>query len=167
MHDVVLVAVVERAADLPRELARDALAQAAVADDVVEHLPAAHVLEDHVVVVLVHDHLSHAADVRVVEEHRQRGLAERPDLLRGVLVRLLLGGLGRGRDGTRARSHAGEDLDRELRGMGRSLHISADDGNRTQVTEGGGKPRNTVAGDETGRQVSMQEKRARGRTRWA
>ena len=69
MNDVVLMAVVERTADLARKLACDALAQATVADDVVEHLAATDVLEDHVVVVLVDNHLPHAADVRVVEEH--------------------------------------------------------------------------------------------------
>ena len=69
MHDVVLVAVVERATNLPRELARNPFAEAAMADDVVEHLASADILEDHVIVVLVNDHLPHAADVRVVEEH--------------------------------------------------------------------------------------------------
>ena len=97
MHDVVLVAVVESAADLPCELARNALPEPSVADDVVEHLAPAHVLEDHVVVMLMRDHLAHAADVGVVQEHRQRRLAQSADLLRGVfgcLLRERLGVLG-------------------------------------------------------------------------
>lgn len=38
-----------------------------MADDVVEHLTAVDVFEYHVVVMLVDNHFSHAADVRVVE----------------------------------------------------------------------------------------------------
>ena len=88
MNNVVLVAVVERAPYLTGELACDALAQAAVADDVVEHLATADVLEHHVVVVLVYDHLAHATDVGVVEQHRECSLAECADLLGGVFGRL-------------------------------------------------------------------------------
>ena len=85
-----------------------------MADDVVEHLASADVLEDHVIVVLVDDHLSHAADVRVVEEHGQRRLAESADLLRSVL-RCLLGGRFRGgRTGGGVRGYAGQYLDGQL-----------------------------------------------------
>lgn len=89
-----------------------------MADDIVEHLTAVDILENHVVVMLVDDHLAHAADVRVVKEHGERGFSERADLLRSVFRRLLrrrlrvrgrrdaAGGLG---------GDAWEDLDGELR----------------------------------------------------
>lgn len=80
-------------------------------DDVVEHLAAVDVLEEHVVVVLMDDHLAHAADVRMVQQHRQRRLAQRADLLRGILGRLLGRRLvGGGRPGVCPR----QDLDCEL-----------------------------------------------------
>ena len=107
------MAVVERTADLARKLACDALAQATVADDVVEHLASADVLEDHVVVVLVDDHFTHAADVRVVEENRQRRLTEGADLLGGVFGRLFGRGFGRG-CGACVWRYSGQDLDGEL-----------------------------------------------------
>jgi len=91
--DVVLVTVVDGTGDLPGKLSGDALPEAAVADDVVEHLAAVDILKDHVVVVLVDDHLPHAADVGVVEEHGEGGLSERADLLGGVLCGLLCGGV--------------------------------------------------------------------------
>jgi hypothetical protein len=52
-----------------------------VADDVVEHLTAVDVLEHHVVVMLVNDHLTHTADVRMVEEHGESSLSESSNFL--------------------------------------------------------------------------------------
>lgn len=80
MDDVVLVAVIQRTPDLPCKLACHALPQPPVTDDVVQHLPPVDVLEHHVVVVRVHDHLPHPADVRMVQQHRQRRLPQRADL---------------------------------------------------------------------------------------
>jgi hypothetical protein len=85
MYDVVLMQVLQRRADLACKFAGDALAEAAVADDVVEHLSAVDILGDHVIMVGVDDHLAHAADVRVVEEHGERGLAVDADLLGRLL----------------------------------------------------------------------------------
>lgn len=107
MNNAVLVTVVERTADLARELARNAFPEPSVADDVVQHLPATHVLEHHVVMMLVDDHLPHPADVRVVEQHRERSLAQRPYLLRGVLGCLLRRRLRRRRAPCATRSHTG------------------------------------------------------------
>lgn len=39
-----------------------------MADDVVKHLPAVYVLKHHVVMMLMHNHIAHAAYVRVVEQ---------------------------------------------------------------------------------------------------
>lgn len=69
MHHIVLMTILQRAPNLPRELPCYPLAQLPMADDIIKHLPAADVLRDHIIMVLVHDHLAHAADVRVVEEH--------------------------------------------------------------------------------------------------
>jgi len=47
-----------------------------VTDDVVEHLTTVDIFEYHVVMMLMDDHLTHAADVRVMEEHGEGGLTE-------------------------------------------------------------------------------------------
>jgi len=52
-----------------------------MANDIIEHLSTVDILKDHVVVVLVDDHLSHAADVGVVEEHGEGSLSESANLL--------------------------------------------------------------------------------------
>ncbi len=127
MHHVVLVAIVQSTPYLPRELACDPLPQSTMTDDVVEHLAPANVLEDHVVVVLVDDHLTHAANVGVVEEHRQRGLADGANLLGRILGRLL-GRRFRRRGGPRPTGrYTGQDFHRELM---RTLH-SGTDGHRS------------------------------------
>ena len=41
-----------------------------MADYIVKHLPAVYVLEYHVVMVLMHNHVAHTAYVRVVEQLR-------------------------------------------------------------------------------------------------
>jgi hypothetical protein len=87
MDDVIAVAVIQRRGNLPGKLAGYTFAQTTVRDDVVEHLPPIDILEDHVVVVLVDDHLAHAADVRVVQQHAQCCLPKCPRLLAGVLGR--------------------------------------------------------------------------------
>ena len=72
MYDVVLVAILEHAPDLTHKLPRDIFPWATVADDIVQHLTTIDVFENHVVVVLMDDHLElpHATDVGVVEKHR-------------------------------------------------------------------------------------------------
>ena len=69
MHDIVLVAVVQGTSNLSRKFSRNAFPQAAMTDDVVEHLPAIDVLEHHVVVVLVDNHLTHATNIRMMQKH--------------------------------------------------------------------------------------------------
>lgn len=69
MDHVIAVTIVKCAANLASKLACDTFAQSTVADDVVEHLAAAHVLEDHVIMMLMDDHFAHAADIGMVEEH--------------------------------------------------------------------------------------------------
>jgi len=81
MDDVVLVTIVNSTGDLPGEFSGDALPEAAMANDIIEHLSTVDILKDHVVVVLVDDHLSHAADVGVVEEHGEGSLSESANLL--------------------------------------------------------------------------------------
>lgn len=69
MDDIVLVAVVDGASNLPGKLPGNAFPQPTVTNDVVEHLAAVDILGDHIIMMLVDDHLAHAADVGVVEEH--------------------------------------------------------------------------------------------------
>jgi hypothetical protein len=52
-----------------------------MADYIVKHLPAVYVLEYHVVMVLMHNHIAHAAYVRVVEQLRKRSFTDGADLL--------------------------------------------------------------------------------------
>lgn len=81
MDDVIAMAVVEGAADLSRELTRHAFPETTVANDVVQHLPAVDVLEDHVVVIGVDDKLAHSTDVRMMEEHGECGFTDGPNFL--------------------------------------------------------------------------------------
>ena len=66
MDHIIEMAVFQRTPDLSGKLSRHAFPQSPVADDVVEHLAAVHILEHHVVVMLMDDHLSHSADIGVI-----------------------------------------------------------------------------------------------------
>lgn len=66
MDDVISMTVLQSGANLPGELASDSLTKAAMGYDVVEHLAAIDVLEDHVIMVLVDNKFPHATDVRVM-----------------------------------------------------------------------------------------------------
>lgn len=60
MDDIVAVTIVESTANLMSEPAAcDTFTRSTVADDVVEHLAATHVFEDHVIVMLMDDHFAH------------------------------------------------------------------------------------------------------------
>ena len=65
-----------------------------MADYVVEHLPAVYVFEYHVIVMLMYDHLAHAANVGVVEQLRERSLTNCANLFGGIFCRLLGGSFG-------------------------------------------------------------------------
>jgi hypothetical protein len=115
VNDVIFVAVLEGAANLSGEFPGDAFAEAAVGDDVVEHLAAIYEFEDHVVVGGLDDELAHAADVRVEEEHREGGLADGADFLRGILRCLFGKKRGGGRvGGVAAAAWARDDFDSKL-----------------------------------------------------
>jgi hypothetical protein len=75
VDDIIPMAIIQRTPDLPRKLPGNALSQPPMADDIIQHLPTIDVLEDHVVMMLVHDHLTHAADVGMMKEHRERCFA--------------------------------------------------------------------------------------------
>ena len=77
--------ITECTAYLPRKLLGHAFPEASVADDVVEHVSTIDVLEDHVIMILLNDHLAHATYVGMVEEHRDRSFAKDADLLQGRL----------------------------------------------------------------------------------
>lgn len=51
-----------------------------MADYIVKHLPAVYVLEYHVIMVLMDNHIAHAAYIRVVEQLRECSLTDRADL---------------------------------------------------------------------------------------
>jgi hypothetical protein len=66
MNNTVQVAVFQSTPNLPRELPGNSLTKPSMADDVVQHLSSVHVFKDHIVVVLVNDHLSHSTDIRMI-----------------------------------------------------------------------------------------------------
>jgi len=69
MDNIVVMTITECTAYLPRKLSGPAFPEASVVGDVVEQLVAVNVLGNHVVMMLMNDHLAHAADVGMVEEH--------------------------------------------------------------------------------------------------
>lgn len=87
------MAILQCAPNLTGEFTSDPLAQTAMADNVIQHLATVHVLEDHIIVVLMDDHFSHAADIRVVKKHGKGGFAKSPNLLRCVPRSLTRGGI--------------------------------------------------------------------------
>lgn len=68
VNDAVPMAVLERTTDLSCEFSGCPLAKTSMADDVVEHLSTVDVFKDHIIVVRMNDHLSHTADVRMVQQ---------------------------------------------------------------------------------------------------
>lgn len=122
MHDTIPMAVVQRARNLPAKLPRLLLFQPAVADDVVEHLPAVDVLEQHVPVVIRAHDVAHAADVGVVNQRDDGRFPRRAHLLRmiGALALRLRAVLAVG-------AHARYDFDGDLLArlfVARELHFA-------------------------------------------
>jgi len=70
VDDVIKVAILKCAPYLSCKFSCDAFAKAPMADDIVEHLAPIDILENHVVMVLMDDHLAHPAYVRVIQKHR-------------------------------------------------------------------------------------------------
>ena len=68
VDDAVAVAIIQCTCDLTGEFAGLLLFEAAMGDDVVEHLTAVDVFEEHVPVVVGPNHVTHAADIRMVQE---------------------------------------------------------------------------------------------------
>jgi hypothetical protein len=99
VDDAVFMTVLERAANLTSELPSHSFPQSAVTDNVIQHLATVDVFENHVVVMLVDNHFPHAADIGMVEQHRERSLSHGSDLLRGLFrsrfcSRFGVGGVG-------------------------------------------------------------------------
>jgi hypothetical protein len=90
VDDAVSMAVVEGAGYLAGKLARLLFLEAAVGDDVVEHLAAIDKLEHHVPVEVCPDDILHAADIRMVQEADDGGLSGSADFL-GVVGSFAVG----------------------------------------------------------------------------
>lgn len=86
MDDVVGMAVLERTANLPCKLSGTALSESTMGNNVVEHLAAVDPLADHVIVVRIHMHRLHAADIGMMEQHLNRCFADRAHFFREVLL---------------------------------------------------------------------------------
>jgi len=91
VDDAVAMAVVERAGNLTGKLAGLLLLEAAMGDDVVEHLAPIDKLAQHVPMVVGADDVTHATDVGVVEQADNGSLAGGAHLL-GVVGALPVGG---------------------------------------------------------------------------
>ena len=68
MDDIVVMTITEYTAYLPRKLSGCAFPEASMTDDVVGRLAAVDVPTNHVIMMLMNDHLVHAKDVRMEEE---------------------------------------------------------------------------------------------------
>ena len=117
VNDIIFMTVIQCTPNLPRELPCHSLPQSTVANDVVKHLTTIYIFGDHIVMMLVNNHLAHAAYVRMVEEHGEGRFSECASLfgsiLGGLLGRRLRVGGCCDTAGT-LRSDAWEDLDSEL-----------------------------------------------------
>lgn len=94
MNDVIEMAIFQCTPNLPRELSRNTFPQSTVTNDVVQHLTSIDILENHIIVVLVDYHFSHATYVGVIEKHGKCGFSKSSDLLGGILGGLSRGGVG-------------------------------------------------------------------------
>jgi len=63
MDDIIMMTVTECTAYLSRKLSGRAFPEASMVGDVVEHLVTVNVLENHVIMMLMHHHLAHATGV--------------------------------------------------------------------------------------------------------
>ena len=124
MDDVVTMTILQSGANLSRELSCNPLTEATVRYYVVKHLTTVNVLEDHIIMVLVNDHLPHTTNVRVMQKKTKGSLANSSDLFGCVFTVLLgysiWGHSSRARRMRRARHYFdGElcDILRELKGM--------------------------------------------------
>ena len=84
MNDIVEMTILQRTPNLPRKFSRHPFAQSAVTDDIVQHLTSIDVLENHIIMMLVNYHFSHATYVWMIEKHGQGSFAKSPDFLGGI-----------------------------------------------------------------------------------
>lgn len=80
VDDAITVTVIKRTGNLPGKFAGLFLFQPTVRDDVVQHLTAVDVFEHHVPMVIGPVHITHAANVWMVDECHYRRLSLCPDL---------------------------------------------------------------------------------------
>lgn len=73
MDDIIFMTIIQGTPNLPRKLSSDSLSKSTMADDIIEHLTSIDILENHVVMMLMNDHLSHTTYVGMIEEHRKSG----------------------------------------------------------------------------------------------
>ena len=84
MNDVVEMAILQRTPNLPRKFSRHPFPQSTMTDDIIQHLTSIDILENHVIVMLVDYHFSHATYVGVIEKHGKGRFAKGPNLLGGI-----------------------------------------------------------------------------------
>jgi hypothetical protein len=88
VHNIILVTIAQGTSDLPHEFTSNPFSTMAMTDEVIQHMGAIHILEDHVVMMLVNDHFTHAANVWMMEKHRDGGLTQGLNLIGRVCRRL-------------------------------------------------------------------------------
>lgn len=111
VYNAVPVAIVEGTSNLTAELAGLLLLELPMGDDVVEHLAAVDIFEQHVPVVVGPDDVPHATHVRVVKQGDYCSLPRGADLLALLVTLLLCSAVVAVVDNT-----PGDDLARDLEG---------------------------------------------------
>lgn len=81
VHDAIPMAVIQRTCNLAGKLSGLLLLQFPMGDDIIEHLTAVDEFEQHIPVIIGPDHISHATDIRMIDETDDGGLAGRPNFL--------------------------------------------------------------------------------------
>ena len=75
MDNIISMTIFQCTPDLPRKLSRHSLPQPPMSDDMVQHVFAIDVFENHTVVVLMNDQFSHATYIWMMQEHGDCRLA--------------------------------------------------------------------------------------------
>src|ERR1700683_1194812 len=68
VYDTVPVTIIQGTANLPREFTGNSFPKPPMTDNVIQHLAAVNILKNHIVMMLVNDHLTHATYIWVVKE---------------------------------------------------------------------------------------------------
>ena len=81
MNDIIEMTILQRTPNLPRKLSRHPFSQSSVSDDIVQHMTSIDILENHIIVMLMDYHLSHATYMGMIKKHGKSGFSKSTNLL--------------------------------------------------------------------------------------